>query len=109
MRMIEKYNEIVEKIVKQYATRHYLELYEEEIDDISYNHYVDLMDYKWVYQWPVNINDEYYSLDDIILAEHLQIPCKCMQDYNARELERHQEGKEKDCNLFFYWMTKWEK
>lgn len=107
--MIEKYNKIVEKIVKTYAYRHYREIYDEDIDDISYKHYVDLMDYKWVLQWPVNINEEYYSLDDIILAEHLQIPCKCVQDYNTRELERYQEGKEKDCNLYRYWREIWEK
>ena len=106
--MIEKYNQIVEEIVKAYAVRHYKELYDEELDDLWYQIYIDHMDYKWVNQWPVNISENYYSLDDIILAEHLQIPCKCLQDYNDRELERHQEGKEKDCNLYHYWKTKWK-
>ena len=102
--MIEKYNQIVEEIVKAYAVRHFKELY--ELDYLWDQIYIDNIDYKWVNQWPVNISDEYYNLDDIILAEHLQIPCKCLQDYNDRELERHQEGKEK--NLYHYWKTKWK-
>ena len=44
--MIEEYNQIVERIIKSYAYRHYREIYDEDIDDISYNHYVDLMYYK---------------------------------------------------------------
>ncbi len=104
--MIEKYNQIVEEIVRAYAVRHFKELY--ELDNSGYQIYIDHMDYKWVNTWPVNIWDYYYNLDDIILAEHLRIPCKCLQDYNDRELERHQEGKEKDCNLYHYWENKWK-
>ena len=106
--LIKKYNQIVEQIVKVYAVRHFKELYDEELDDLWYSYHVDLMDYQWVNQWPVNISDGYYDLDDIILAEHLQIPCKCVQDYYDRMLERYQEGKEKDCNLYHYWKTIWK-
>lgn len=107
--MIEEYNQIVRSIVKSYAYRHYREIYNENIDDIDYVHYVDIHNYYGVDQWPVNINEDYYNLEDIILAEHLQIPCKCLKDYNERELEMYREGKEKDCNLFRYWKEIWKK
>ena len=107
--MIEKYNQIIRDIVKAYAVRHYKELYDEELDDLGYRNYVDLHNYYWVEQWPVNINEEYYNLDDIILAVHLQIPCKCVQNYNQREYEMYQEGKEKDCNLYRYWREIWKR
>ena len=42
--MIEKYNQIVEDIVKAYAVRHFKELY--ELDDSGYQIYIDHMDYK---------------------------------------------------------------
>ena len=42
--MIEKYNQIVEEIVKAYALRHFKELY--ELDDSGYQIYIDHMDYK---------------------------------------------------------------
>lgn len=107
--MIKEYNKIIKKIVRAYVVRHFKELYNEELDEIGYNHYIDLMEYKWVLQWPINISEDWYDLSDIILAQHHQIPCKCLQDYLHRELDRYQKGTEEDCNLYNYWMTKWKK
>jgi len=91
-KIIQKYNEIIYKIVDNFAKRLYKEIYNE--DEYEF----DFMDYQGIKQWPIEILGEYYSLDDIILAEHLKIPTKVVQDYN--------QWKEKNYNLYSYY-KKW--
>lgn len=102
MNIIQKYNETIYEIVDNFARRFYKEIYDEDEDEYEF----DLMDYEGIKQWPIEIWEEYYSLDDIILAEHLQIPTKVVQNYNEYNLELYEQWKEKDCNLYSYY-KKW--
>lgn len=106
--MIKKYNKIVTDIISNFCKRYWKEVYEQEIEYSDYKYSIDILEYQGIALWPINISDDYYALEDILLAEHLKIPCKCVRDYNHREYERHQEGKERDCNLCFYFDNIWD-
>lgn len=104
--MIKKYNKIVTDIVSHFCKRYWKEIYKEEIQNADYKYSIDIMEYQWVALWPINISDDYYDLNDIILAEHLQIPCEIVREYNNRMLERNMDWKERDCNLYYFWQNR---
>lgn len=100
--MINKYNELVKKIVFSWAKRYYKELYNEELDE---KWDLDIMEYKGILLWPINICDEYHSLDDILMAEKYNIPAKIMQERYEKYLET--EWKWGFPNLYNYNLQKW--
>lgn len=73
--MINEYNKLIEKIVRKFAERFCKEEYNEDIA------YYDIMNYVWISQWPVEISDYYFNIDDILISEMYQIPSHIFVDY----------------------------
>lgn len=72
--MINKYNKIIEKIVDKFAKRYFKEIFNENEADYR------LMDYHWIPNM-LELNDMYLDINDILIAELYQIPCKIYRDY----------------------------
>lgn len=96
--MITEYNDLIEKIVKEFATRYYKELFNE--DDPDYR----LIDYEWINFWPLEISDEYYSIDDMLMTIKYDIPLKLVSEYYNKWLEAHLDNKELWINLYNYYL-----
>ena len=92
--MIEKYNELVTEIVKEFSTRYNKEIYNEELQEEDYR----MMKYEWIISWPLEINDEIYSIDDILLTIYHNISLKLVQKWNWQKLENTT-----NLNLYHFW------
>lgn len=99
MKQIDKYNELIQKIVYWFAKRYYKELYNEKVEMDDYR----LMQYEWIFSWPVEISDNYFQIDDILIAELHQIPCKIIQEHYDKEYEAMQNDTRLWINLINYW------
>lgn len=77
MKNIIKYNKLIEEIVFDFVKRYYKEIYQEEAERNDF----DIINYVWINCWPVELSDMYLNIDDIIIAELYQIPCKIYTDY----------------------------
>jgi hypothetical protein len=97
MKLITKYNKLIDEIVFEFLKR----LYKEEpwVEEPIRSDY-DLMEYQWVNQWPIFIFDRYISLDDIIMCEAHQFPAKSVIEYTDYEYERHMDWKERITNYY---------
>ena len=77
-----QYNKELISIIHHFTRRYYKEMYDEEYTDTDFLHDRDLiMDYKWVLLWPVVISDNYFSIEDILIATEYNIPCKVLQEW----------------------------
>lgn len=92
--MIEKYNKLIEQIVEDFATRYYKELFNEDKTDYY------LMDYQWINQGPLEICDEFYCIDDILMTIKYNIPLKIVRERYNKRLDLHMEDKELWINLY---------
>ena len=97
-KLIPKYNKLVEEIVYQFAQRYILELYQEPCERSDY----DIINYVGINQWPVEINDYYYDIDDILVAEMYQIPAKMIQDWYDISLMNYDNKDYLRINLYNY-------
>ena len=96
--MINEYNKLIEKIVETFANRFYKEMYNEE--RWSY----DIINYIWINQWPVDVSDMFFNIDDIIVSEMYQIPSHIFTDYYNLCLDSYTEKSEGPwINLYNYW------
>lgn len=77
MKNIIKYNKLIETIVFDFVKRYYKEVYQEEAERNDF----DIINYVGVSFWPVEISDMYLDINDILIAELYQIPCKIYRDY----------------------------
>lgn len=93
--MIEKYNEIIAQIVNEFSRRYYKECFNER----KYKDY-RLMDYQWINQWPLEICDEFYYLDDILMTIKHNIPLKVVRERYNKRLDLHMQDKELGINLY---------
>jgi hypothetical protein len=65
------------------------------------------MDYEWINQWPLEINDEYYSIDDILITIKFEIPMNIVRARYDLSLEANNKNKTLWINLFnFYQRNK---
>lgn len=95
--MINKYNKIIEEIVEEFAKRYYKECFNER----KYKDY-RLMDYQNINEWPLEICDEFYSINDILITIKYNIPLKIVREYYNKSLEAHMEDKPFWINLYNY-------
>jgi hypothetical protein len=97
MKLITKYNKLIDEIVFEFVKRLYKEEpWEEEPIRSDY----DLMDYQWVLCGPIELWDRYMSLDDIIMCEAHQFPANSVIEYTDYDYERHIDWKEKITNYY---------
>ncbi len=80
--MINKYNKIIEEIVKEFAIRYYKECFNER----KYKDY-RLIDYQGIKNWPLEICDEFYSINDILITIKYNIPLKIVREWYNKSLE----------------------
>ncbi len=80
--MINKYNKIIEEIVKEFAIRYYKECFNER----KYKDY-RLIDYQGIKNWPLDICDEFYSINDILITIKYNIPLKIVREWYNKSLE----------------------
>lgn len=74
---------------------------DEEYTDTDFLQDSDLIkDYKWVLLWPINIWDNYFSIDDILMATEHNIPCKVLQEWYDLYIETDWKPW---INLYNYW------
>lgn len=102
MKLITQYNQLIEEIVWNWYKRYSKEIYEQEED--LYKTDYRIMDHYKVNEWPVEINDRFFSLNDILLCEAYNIPCKYLQDYYDEDLEAHMKDETLGINFYNYWM-----
>ena len=93
-KLVNKYNKILDEIAKQFCTRYYKEIYNEELSEWDY----ELMDYVWIKTWMVEFCDMYFSIDDILVAELYKIPCKIFEKRYYLRIE-----EQENINLYNYW------
>lgn len=98
--MINLYNDLIEQIVEEFAKRYYKECFNE--DEYDY----EIMDYKWIKEWPVEICDEFYSICDILMTIKHNIPLKIVRERYNKSLDAHMEDKPFKYNLWNYWQIK---
>ena len=99
--MINKYNEIVRDIARQFSINLYVE---EEIDE-WYEWCYELHEYKWVYWWILEIFDRFISFDDILTMYANWFTAKSVLDYTDYAYDLHMEWKE--CKYNYYNYTKY--
>lgn len=99
--MIEKYNKLIKEIVQTFANRYLTEINEETTIADKYDY--DIMDYVWILQGPVECNDIYLSLDDILIAEMYNIPIAVIIDWYDYTYDDYINWKDKQINLYNYW------
>ena len=99
MKLITKYNKLIDEIVFEFVKRLYKE---ENIWEEPTKYDYDLMDYMGVNQWPIEIWDRYINLDDIIMCEAHQFPAKSIIEYTDYDYERYNEWKEKITNYYSF-------
>lgn len=100
--MINQYNKLIEEIVKEFAKRYYKEIYDEEVERSDY----DIMNYVWISWGPVELNDMYLDINDILIAELYQIPCEIYKNYYYESLDAWMEWKTLWINLYNYFRKK---
>lgn len=103
--MIDTYNKLIEEIVWKWYIRYAKELYELEENQL-YKTDIRIMWYNWVLQWPVECSDRFFTIDEILLCEANNIPCRILQKYYDKRLDLHMENKELGINLYNYWLRK---
>lgn len=91
-----EYNKLIEQIVEEFATRYYKECFNE--DETDYR----LMDYQWINQWPLEICDEFYCIDDILMTIKFNIPLKIVRERYNKNLDWYMEDKPLWINLYNY-------
>ena len=77
MKNIIKYNKLIDIIVYDFVKRYYKEIFQEKAEQSDF----EIMNYAGINSWPVEIQDMYLGIDDILVAELYQIPCKIYYDY----------------------------
>ena len=95
MKLITKYNKVITEIAEEFAKKFYKEWFWE--DDYEYQ----LMDYKWIYHM-IEICDEYFNFDDILMTLEYNIPIKTLRNWYNLSLEASMEWKHYDYNLYNY-------
>lgn len=101
MNKITQYNQLIESIVWDWYVRYSKELYEQEENEL-YKTDFRIIEYQGINQWPVECNDRFFSLDDILMCELHNISCKYLQDYYDESLEAHMEWKDFFINFYNY-------
>lgn len=97
--MINKYNQIIEQIVDEFARRYYKECFNErEYKDFQ------LMDYQGINDWPLEICDEFYSINDILITIKHNIPLQITRERYNKQLDAHMEDKIFWINLYNYYL-----
>ena len=93
-----KYNNLIQDIVKNFAIRYYNEWEDEkvEVDNTDYR----IINYAWINQWPVDICDMFFSIDDILIAEMYNIPIETFIEYYDLCLSKKWIP---GINLYNYW------
>lgn len=98
MDTIIKYNKLIEEIVKEFWTRFYKEIFNQDFDINN----ICIIDYQWI-KHMIEISDEYYSIDDILIAELYQIPIRIVQKHYNLGYEASLNDKPLWINLYNYW------
>ena len=101
MKNIIKYNKLIEEIVWKWYIRYAKEVYELEENQL-YKTDIRIMEYNWVLQWPVECSDRFFTIDEILLCEANNIPCRILQEYYDIRLDLHMQDKELGINLYNY-------
>ena len=104
MKLINDYNNVITKIVKEFVKKYYKEIYNK--DEIDYEYDYRLMSYKWINCGPVEISYEYYSIDDILITLKHNIPLKIVQEYFNAWYEASLDNKPIWINLYNFWRMK---
>lgn len=102
--LIQQYNNITEQIVKEFVKRYYKEIYDE--DEVDYEYDYRLMSFKLINSWPVEISNEFYSIDDILITLKHNIPLKIVQEYFNAWYEASLDNKPLWVNLYNFWRMK---
>ena len=97
--MINKYNEIVKEIAREFIIYLYTE---ENIIDEFYEDCYELHEYKGVYWSMVEVWDRYLSFDDILTMYANWFTAKSVIDYYDYDLDLHMEWKECRYNYYNY-------
>lgn len=100
--MIEEYNKIVGKIVFEFVKRYYKENFWEEATKEDYR----LMDYQGINTWPIDINDRFFSLDNILMCEKYKISTKILKEFYDEELGAHYRNETLWVDFYNYWRKK---
>lgn len=100
--MINQYNKIIEEIVFQFTKRFYKEYFWEEATKEDYR----LMDYQGINIWPIDINDRFFSLNNILMCEKYKIPIQILIDFYDEELEAHYRNETLWVDFYNYWRKK---
>jgi len=95
---IQLYEASVHYLVEQFVNRWYREIYDEEAHITDY----DIIWNERVWFWPISMNDgTYLDIDTIYVAEINNIPCKIVQEWYYKQIEK--EWDEIWPNLYNYW------
>lgn len=104
MKQVEVYELAIFNLIESFTKRYNKELFDEENSNLDF----EVIWNKEVWFWPVEICDQFYSLDDIYIAEANRMPIKVISDYYEKNLEAHMEGKEFNINLINYYKKFWQ-
>lgn len=94
MKLTELYNQLIQDIVDKFAKRYYKEEFKEN------DYHYEIIDYQGIKDWPIEICDEYYSIDEIITVEHHNIPIKVLRNFYDLNLATDWKPW---INLYNYW------
>jgi hypothetical protein len=99
MKLIKEYNEIINKIVFNFVKRLYIEEWEEETPTI---YDFEIISYKWISWWPVEIWNNYLSLDDVLICEANEFSPGWLIKYNDICLSLSYKDLKPECNYYNY-------
>ena len=104
MKEIENYESSINALVQQFVIKWYKELYKEEADDIDIDEALNSIIWnRTVWLWPVEINDLYFSIDDLYISLANNIPMYIVENYYNDSMQAHYDKKELWVNLFNYY------
>lgn len=94
-----EYNKLFKEIVTEFWERFCKEAFNEDfnINDI------DIIDYKWVPHM-VDMYDEYYSLENMLLVLEYNIPIKILREWYDKDLSARLEDKTLWINLYNFYL-----
>ena len=102
--LINKYEQSIFDLIEEFTKRFYFEVYNQKADEFDIKEAQDSIIWnRQVRLWPVNINDLYFSTDDMYISIANNISMVLVENWYNDSLDAHMEWKELWINLYNYW------
>ena len=102
--LINKYEQSIFDLIEEFTKRFYFEVYNQKADEFDIKEAQDSIIWnRQVWLWPVNINDLYFSTDDMYISIANNISMVLVENWYNDSLDAHMEWKELWINLYNYW------